>query len=342
MRNKNIDPESGSATLQTAAIILFCALVGAASLSFIGTAARSIARGKGKASDSSARSDILAAIDQALAALDADVSPTSDAPSDPAYAHKALGACDILIKDISSKINPNWIRKGMLEETALSRVLKPGKTAADLQQYREDSGLSLDPSFYAGFFSDKDTQDFLSPYSYPNINSSDEFALRRMARDAGLNETEAQAFHGIVKAQVASPTIYDDAKLAQALGNRFSALQRVLSAQGQWNVNFLPEPILKALLSYPPWKIPAHAEKYQLLVNTRSVAPIDDDGLRRVLGLPAGHSIYGYLGVRTWFWGIEASKDGVKGRAIFARSLPLDPTASGKQARLVSLVWSRL
>jgi hypothetical protein len=330
-------PESGSLTIQTAIIILYCAILGAAALSLLAFSSRGLEHARREADASAARASLVIAVNAAMAAIEEDQSPESDSPLDAAYSITSLEGAAIKIQDASSFINPNWVRKGILEDTPLSALLKPGKSPSELQQYREDSGLSQDTEHYADYFAEDEAEKFLSPFSYPCISASDEFALRRLCLDATENSQAAESVFSAVQAQLKSGKAVDEAGLRNLLGVNYDSLCAVLTSQAQMNVNFLPEKILKAIVSYSAWAIPDSGKKWQSISLTRESSAISQETLKDILKLKADHPITGYLGVRTWFWRIETEKDGIRLEAIAARRLPFDPANPKKGLTLISV-----
>jgi hypothetical protein len=330
---RDCGPESGSLTIQTAIIILCCAILGAAALSFLAFSSRGVERARREADASAIRASLLGAVKAAMAAIEEDASPESDSPLDAAYSIASLEGATIKIQDASSAVNPNWVRKGILEDTPLSALLKPGKSPSELQQYREDSGLSQDTEYFA----EEAAEEFLSPFSYPCISASDEFALRRLCLDATGNSQAAESLFSAVQAQLKSGKVLDEAGLRNLLGVNYDSLSAVLTSQAQMNVNFLPEKILKAIVSYSAWAIPDSGKKWQSISLTRESSAVSQETLKGILKLKADHPITGYLGVLTWFWRIEAEKDGVRMEAIAARRLPFDPANPKKGLTLISV-----
>lgn len=336
-----LDPESGSLTVQTAAIILCCAILGAAAMAALAFSGRALSRSAREAEASALRSALIAAIGAAVAALESDSSPESDSPLDAAYSIRSLEGIPITISEASSALNPNWLRKGLLEDTSLSSLLKPGTSPADLQQYREDEGLSQDLGHYADFFSGDEAMALVSTYSYPCIGACDEFALRRLCLDATGDSLAADALLGAAQAQLKTGKAIDEAGLRGLLGLRYDALSTVVTAQAQMNVNFLPEKILKAVVGYSAWGIPDADKKWQAIALSRESSPISKELLLSVLKLKADHPVFAYLGTRSFFWRIEAESEGLRMEAIAARALPFDQAAPEKGLTLVSMEETR-
>jgi hypothetical protein len=334
--NRNREGESASVTAQTAALILFCAILAASCMGFLSFANRLMGPGAAENALDAQRSAIDRALAAARDALSSGGSPGSDSPLDKAYALSSMEGCQIEIRELSSKLNPNWIRKSMLEDTELSLMLRPGRSPSDIQQRREDGHLAASPEGYADFFKAEDLKEFLTVYSYANVNSADEFALRGLCLEAGASRLDAESFHGLLQGNLVSGKLLDERELSGLLGTRFLALKPLLTAQGQMNVNFLPERILKAILSYPAWAIPEAARKSGLILQCRQARAIDGASLEEMLGVEGRHAIFSYLGTRSWFWALRVKSPDLSVEAVFARRLPFDPGAPEKR---LALVW---
>jgi hypothetical protein len=338
--NRNREGESASVTAQTAALILFCAILAASCMGFLAFANRLMGRGASVTALDAQR----AAIDRALAAareaLSSDGSPESDSPLDEAYGLSSMEGCEIGIRELSSRLNPNWIRKSMLEDTDLSLMLRPGRSPSEIQQRREDERLAAGLEGYADFFKADDLKEFLTVHSYANVNSADEFALRGLCLEAGVSRPDAQAFHGLIQGNLVSGKILDERELSGLLGARFPALKPLLTAQGQMNVNFIPERILEAILSYPAWAIPEARRASGAILQRRQARAIDEASLEGMLGVDGRHAVFSYLGTRSWFWALSVKSADLSVEAVFARRLPFDPGEPDKRLTLVSITES--
>jgi hypothetical protein len=330
--------ESGSIGIQTLAVLVFAAAVAAASGSLIMAANAAVKRshaGNGKAPEAVSK-----AVKAAMEALDADSDAECDSPLDPLYALSAPEGAEIELKEISSLINPNWLRKGILEETSLGKSLLPGKSAKELQQFREDGGLGSALSVFGDFFSEEALEDSMSVYSYANVDSSDEFALRKLFSQATGNDSGAEAFHQRLQSHLMSREQADEKKLASLLGMEGELAGRVMGIEAQMNINFADEDALRAILSYPAHDIKDSETRTRMIMDERAAKPLKKADLIRITGKQPPHPVYGYLGVKSWFWSLMVKAEGETWKAVIARRLPErmdDALGTTPPAVLVSL-----
>lgn len=334
---RRIASSDGSVSIQTVALLLLIATIGFGCMALISTAGKSIQHAQDEAKEALLLSK---AIEYAIAQLEKNPSIEADSPLDPAYDLAPYNGVSIVIRDISSLINPNWVRKGIITDTNLINLMLPGQSADKLQQYREDSGFSLDISdHYKDFFSTEALSTYIGSYSYANINSSDEFSLRKLYAEVTNDKNGSEFFHNKVTQQLRELKIMNENELVNMLGISGSDLRKVLTTKGQINVNFVDPYILDCLLSYKPYNIGGSKGVLANIVAERKAEEIDDVRLRTLLGgIAENHPILGYLGARTWFWRISASFGTTKRVVIVARQLPFDDLAKDEKIRIIEVV----
>ncbi|HVP19749.1 MAG TPA: hypothetical protein VMU36_12185, partial [Spirochaetia bacterium] len=85
--------------------------------------------------------------ERVITLISRDPTPDTDSPMDPVWTeitHGVSPGITVALQDVSSKLNANWVQKPLFQKTALGELLRPGYTAQDLQQRREDKGISTD------------------------------------------------------------------------------------------------------------------------------------------------------------------------------------------------------
>ena len=248
-----------------------------------------------------------------------DPTPFADSPGDPVWA--GLGVLSgqemqVTLRDLSSRIGPNWIRKEPLESLEL---LRPERSPRELQQLREDTGLHLDLQVaFPEFFREGVLETLCTPYGYFNLNVSDEFVLRRVHYLRGGDLAAAEAFHVRVQEARSAGRIIDSDSLEEFMGESYPLLFPLVNAEPVMNVYFVPERILEGLCRH--YGVPvARAERILAERRMGEWTPADLDGILGVgsgagEGSGAGAASGGgaatlrqYLGLTTWFWEIRAS-----------------------------------
>jgi hypothetical protein len=326
--------DSGSVSIQTIIIILFVAAVGTGAFILLQSVLTRVARHTQDSTDF--ENEAIEVVTAIMEAMERDSTPSSDSRFDIYYELSGEADFAIEIYDISSFINPNWIRKQPFEETQLGNLFEEGVTASVLQQFREDFGFSQDiAGFYKNFFSPANFNQYFTAFSYANINSADEFALRKLYAQVVGSESGANAFHGRIQGLLLSGELLQEENLPLFLGAEGQALLRVITTRPQWNVNYAPSFILQAILSYPAYHIAAPNERALLILAARNAREIDRDELRGILSLAEDHPIFSYLGCETFFWRVIITKGEQQLTAIVARDLTAPP--ENKKIKLVAL-----
>jgi len=270
-----------------------------------------------------------------VALLASDSTPESDSPLDPAWA----GLCgsekpgvSAALEDVSSRLNANWVQKSLFQKTSLGELLQPGHTAQELQQRREDKGISTDiNSEYGDLIREGALGRYFSGYCYANLNTTDEFALRKLYSIRMADLEGAEVFHARWQQAMIQKKALKRSDLKEILGLDYGKLYPLMNVEPSFNVHFIDVMLLTQLLSIADLKIPNPAESVQLILSARDRSELSREELRRVIGAAEDNMIYQYLGVTTWFWRITIAKGAFRLEMIVAR-IPAD---DGGAARFI-------
>lgn len=325
--------DSGSASPAVLAVLTLLAAA-LAGLSALLPAAASYERRSRSAGVERTRMEKAAA--EILTSLAADPTPESDSPFDPVWslADRESDGIRIELRDLSSRLNPNFARKKLFTETALKGLLAPGVDPDRLQQFREEAGLSASISHYRDFFA-PGAERLLTCYGWANINTTDEFVLRSLHRSLCGSEPRAEAFHVRVQGLLAAGRIVASGDLAGFLGPEAGLLEPVISAVPSWNVHFLDPFLLGEILAYPAYGLEDPEKKASLLLAERGFGELSETRIAAILGLPENHSLLAYLGARTWFWEIRVATDRAELVLIAARDPRADRPGEAKRTRFL-------
>jgi hypothetical protein len=243
----------------------------------------------------------------------------------------------VTLTDVSSYYGINWVRKEILDHSSL---MKFGKTSAELQQYRWDTGLHLHlvPDFQE-FFSAEVLHSFFTPYSYFNINICDEFTIENLYFLRTGDKEKARLFRLKIQeywkgSTPGKPRMVEPGELEGFIGSDFEVLFPLLNASPAINVHFAPEEILYQLLSYQYHNVPQSTTEF--LLYNRGTQEWNEDELESIIGdRYTGTFLHHYVGVTTWFWRIEIETDSGEGshvslKWIVAR-VPSGPKNSDKK-----------
>jgi hypothetical protein len=259
-----------------------------------------------------------------------DPTPAADSGLDPvwdALAAPELTGAEVALQDISSGLNPNWVQKNVFLRTGLKDLLKDPAAADILQQRRVDRGFSVDlESAYGDLFDEGALEKYCTPYGYPNINITDEFALRKLYALRTGNEAGANVFHSRIQGLLIERRLLAPEQVRSFLGLDYDALYPVMNVEPTMNVNFVEPRILSELLAYPELRIPHARATAQAILDERDRREITAPDLRRMLGVPADNRIYQYFGTTTWFWRITVKRSSTRLSMVLAR-IPGDPDA---------------
>jgi len=308
--------QEGSATVLVLSVLIFLSALFLGAAGFVQLAAHGLRR-------SQQQDEQLRTLRQAAAAtveaLLADPTPFADAPTDPVWSFLARSRGDglsVRLEDVSSRLGPNWIRKELLQDLG---VLRPGRTAQELQQFREDTGLHLNlrPD-YEPFIEAEDLGAMFTPYGYFNINLTDEFVLRKLHWQRSGDLQAAESFRIMVQQVRVQRRLIDSEALPQFLGEEnYRLLFPVVNAEAALNVHFVPEKVLEGLFRH----YGQPREKLAGLQASRRGAELTESDLRALLWDRAGQAspLRPFLGLKTWFWQITAEGEAQRLVWIVAR-----------------------
>jgi hypothetical protein len=270
---------------------------------------------------------------EVVQALYGDPSPGVNGPEDPVWAWDGIrnGAYTVSIKPLSDRLNPNFVRKNVFEKTTLGTFFVPGKTASDLQQFREDQGLSLLDRTYRSFFQDQAWEDYFSEYGWANINLIDEFAARQLVLAITGSEQKAETFRDRIQSLLMDQRLVQRGSLDAVLGTMYEELFPLINAEPLMNVNFMAPQLLEELAAYPGYGVSSPGAKYREILDRRSRAGLNREQVLGILGIDETNTLACYLGTITWFWGIYIEGNNRSYRAVVCRL----PSEAAGQSRPV-------
>ncbi len=258
-----------------------------------------------------------------VAALGEDPTPKADSPHDPVWSaltSPEMPEVTVALQDVSSALNPNWVQKNVFTRTGLKTLLKDSGSADVLQQRRADQGFFTDiKAAYGDLFAEGALEKYFTPYGYPNINVTDEFALRKLFALRTGDEAAADVFHSRIQGLLMEQRILMPDQLRTFLGLDYDTLYPVMNVEPCMNAHFVDHRILEELLAYPDLKVPRPQAAAQAILDMRSGAEMTSQDLRRMIAAPETSRIYQYLGVTTWFWKISVTHPSASLRLIVAR-----------------------
>jgi hypothetical protein len=221
----------------------------------------------------------------------------------------------VRLEDVSSRLGLNWIRKEVLAD---SGALRPGRSAQEVQQHREDAGLwqNLD-SGYGQFVREETLEALFTAYGWFNVNVTDEFVLRSVHRVRSGDPGSAERFHAAVQQARARKLVIAPGQLEGFLGpDAYGVLFPVVNAEPALNLHFVPERVLEILFAH--YKLPATGVR--AILDARRAAEVSAAGREQLLGGESSKSpLAPYLGLRTWFWHLTVTSAGGRLEWIVAR-----------------------
>lgn len=214
---------------------------------------------------------------------------------------------DYRLRELGSRLNPLWLRKQFWQRSSLSGIFKPGSTADQLQQYLEDQSFSLPLSgdlndgrsdYLSAFFEKEDIQKLMSVWPPLSINCCDEFALERIAFSVTKDAAFAANLRSKYRSYLSAQKQVTQEDLLQLLAPYADILAEKITANAAFDVNTVESKILEAVLSYPAFEIANATSLRESLLSIRKNRWIKTEELPALLGKPAEHSVFAWLGAQ--------------------------------------------
>ena len=244
--------------------------------------------------------------------LESDPSPESDSPMDPVWSY-IEGRADeyevFELSDVSSRINPNWVRSVFFERTDLKKFLLNGVSPDMLKEHRTEKGYVMDIySSYSELIDPEALETLFTPYSYINVNTAYEYVLKDMYELLTGDSGGAAGFHSFITSALSEKHIITETELLTTAGSDYEAIYPIISTLPEMNVHFVPEFILEQVLSYPYGGegIENSSSILNTLLSLRMSGEItteDLHGLIETEGLQ--ERVFHHLGTKTWFWKVK-------------------------------------
>ncbi len=326
--------ETGSISAVVLGMLLFVSLLFIGASVFLELSMSSLRRAQDRDRE---RKLLVQEADRVVRLLLEDPTPFTDSPLDPVRSvapQARTPGLEVALRDVSSRLGLNWVRKEILEELD---VLRPGRTPQELQQWREDTGLRADlVRAFGDFMEEERIEKLFTAYTFFNINIGDEFALRKLFLLRTGDPQEAEALHARLQQARIEGKVIQPEGLRDFLGRDFDLLAPVVNAEPAMNVHFVPEEVLRALFDH--FKVPA--ERAGQILALRPAAEWSEGQLGELIGPRyRGTLLHQYLGTRTWFWRIDVSSERAGLTRIVARiARREDPQTT--ELRLVEEVYA--
>ncbi len=255
--------------------------------------------------------------------LDDTQDPGSDSMFDPVWEYISMKSAHysvFTLADISSRLNPNWIRPVLFERTKLGELLLPGVSPDIFKEYRENTGFVMDiREKYGEVMEASSIEEYFTPYGYMNINTAYEFPVERMFAILTGDSAAADVFHTFIDDALSAGHLITEEELASAAGNHYVLISPVITTAPEMNVNFIPPFILDTILSYPYGgkKIENHKDIFAELLETRNREEITAEKLETAINAEnLQRRVFQHLGTKTWFWKLNIAGTRTEAEAI--------------------------
>lgn len=251
--------------------------------------------------------------EEVLLQLQGDTTPEAHSSYDAVWSTVKShdGPYSIDFQDISSKLNPNWMRTKLFEETKLKNLIASGESPDQIRDRRIEMGFVTSLSMWKETFGEKNLNRFFTIYSDANINVTYEISLEELYR-VRHGESGAAAFRDRIQKGLEEGKLWTTAELTEILGQEAEDLSPVINAEPIMNVHFVDPFLLECLLSYPYREDPLKNPKsiMQTILERRKIGELSFDELESIIQPNDNQRrVLEYLGVTTAFYSLSLSID---------------------------------
>lgn len=246
--------------------------------------------------------------------LESDPTPESDSSIDPVWSY-IEGRADeyeyLELSDVSSRINPNWVRSVFFERTNLKKFLLNGVSPDMLKEHRTEIGYVMDIySSYSELIDPEALDTLFTPYSYINVNTAYEYVLKDMYELLTVDSGGAAGFHSFITSALIEKHIITETELLSTVGSDYEAIYPIISTLPEMNIHFILPFILEQVLSYPYGGevIENSSSLYDTILSFRhnnEITPVELHNLIKTQDLQ--ERVFHHLGTKTWFWKVEVA-----------------------------------
>lgn len=277
----------------------------------------------------SRRQELIDAANNVISLLKSDKTPEANSFFDILWTDAGSAGKEgvtIEVNDLSAKLNINFIRPEIIENTGLSDLLKNGSTVKALSELRLKLDLPGDLySAYGDLFDKETIEKYFTPYSYANINVTAEDVLERLYKIRTGKPTDAAYFRNNIKGYRSNFKLIAPDTLGIAIGTDISKVEPIINCANMLNVNTASEYLIEQVLSYPfgSEEIAEHQAAVSNIITLRENQEITPDRLRALIKANDHQKrVFEFLYTESWFWRITASKGALKYSFIVAKTYP--------------------
>lgn len=315
--NKRKTLESGAATVFILGIIFIISILFLGVFSIMEFASSELKRNTIK---NKHKEDLLNTAEKVIEFLMDDSTPFADSPLDSVWQEiDNIDGYSIILEDISSRLGINWIRQELFETLKENDFsVKQGVEYEDLHNIRENTGIHINiETAYKDIAEEDQLNTFFTGYSFFNINISNEFVLADLYEIRTGNNPESfrmKIHNARLKKGDEDPEHIKKDELKDFLNEDFGSLFPIINTEPVINIHFADDVIVKDLFLH--YDIENAETKTENIMNTRETEELTEDMLKNIIDADEEEYkqlfIYQYLGIKTWFWKIEISKEDIE------------------------------
>lgn len=294
----------GFSSLEVLLTLFFISLVIVATSLILSAVKISIVK---KNNDMEDRRRIEKKLTEVINEIKSDQTPEIDSRIDPVWKLDDIerDQCKIQLKCLSGMIDVNTVSRQIMSMPDILKLFSNAEAPSVIEDYKSEGKLYSKYEQLNELIDEGNFNKYFSIYGYANINVTDDYGLRNLVNNI-TNSNSGEYLVQKRKTLLANKQfIQSENNFKMFAGIDYDTFFPYVNIKPSMNIHFIEEDVLRALLSYPNFKITGINQKVNSILSLRESSEISQNEICNILGISKSDELYYYLGCNTWMWQIK-------------------------------------
>lgn len=213
--------------------------------------------------------------------------------------------CKIQLKALSGLLNVNTVSKQIMSLPEIRKLFSDVDAPSVIENYKSEGNLYSKYEQLNELIEEENYNKYFCIYGYANINVADDYGLRNLVNNITLSNSGEYLVQKRKTLLVNKQFIQTENNFKMFAGVDYNSFIPYVNIKPEMNIHFIEEDVLRALLSYPGFKITGINQKINNILSLRESSEISQNEICNILGISKSNELYYYLGCTTWMWQIK-------------------------------------